>query len=94
MSLCKLGYTIVFLHLQVRNVTRRNDNTLKITLGTSHFALFVWLDALTFTGRFSENGFIMTDTTREVTYTSRKPVDDVSSFYKNLKVYCLSDTLN
>ena len=75
-------------------MTRKNDNTLNITLGTNHFALFVWLEATTFTGTFSDNGFIVTNTTWEVTYTSRKPIVNVSSFYDNLKVYCLSDTLN
>ena len=64
-----LDYAFISVFSATTGEKWNNDNTLtlNVTLETNHFALFVWLEAITFTVTFSENGFIMTNTTWEVT---------------------------
>ena len=45
--------------MQVTGIELLNETTVNIELRSTSIALFVWLDAAGFSGRFSDNGFMM-----------------------------------
>ena len=68
------------------------DNIFLIELNSTNVALFVYLDFETteFMGKFSDNGFIMTEPIRIVTFTPKdNQLIDIEFFKKQLRVHSL-----
>ncbi|XP_046381203.2 beta-mannosidase-like isoform X2 [Haliotis rufescens] len=76
--------------LKIAGVTRLSETEFQLTLVADHIAPYVWLDAYRVPGRFSDNGFIMINSSRAVTFTSWDPVD-LDLFTKSLSVKSLMD---
>ena len=78
---------------QVTKVVNSNETTFKIKLQADSVAPFVWLDfnyKANINGTFSDNGFLMLNQTKEVTFTSEDhlTVNDVKS---NLVIKSVKD---
>ncbi|XP_071100815.1 beta-mannosidase-like [Haliotis cracherodii] len=61
--------------IMITGVTMMSDTEFKVAIESDHIAPFVWLDAVGISGRFSDNGFLMIEPFRTVTFTSWDPVD-------------------
>ncbi|XP_039281656.1 beta-mannosidase [Nilaparvata lugens] len=63
---------------QVKNIRPHSDSSsqFEITITSDQIALFVWLDAGTIKGRFSDNGFQMTSREKKVTFMSWQPLSE------------------
>jgi len=68
-----------------------NDLTAQVRLHSTAIALFVWLDAVGFSGRFSDNGFLMVTPDISVTFHSWTKIDTINEFENSLTVRSLAD---
>jgi len=68
-----------------------NELTVNIRLHSSAIALFVWLDAPGFSGRFSDNGFIMVRPDISVMFHSWTKIENLEQFESRLTVQSLAD---
>ncbi|XP_037517052.1 beta-mannosidase-like [Rhipicephalus sanguineus] len=71
------------------NTTEEKSNVHEIDLTTDGVALFVWLSAGKIRGRFSDNGFVMTERQISVTFTSGLSVTS-DQLRSNLTATCLN----
>lgn len=69
----------------------QQGNTFVFDLKTSAVAPFVWLDVGSIPGRFSDNGFLMTEKTRTVFFYPWKPTSE-SELEQSFHVTSLADT--
>ncbi|KAF5926646.1 hypothetical protein HPG69_001275 [Diceros bicornis minor] len=79
--------------LQKANITAvvsRHGGTFVFDLETSAVAPFVWLDVGSIPGRFSDNGFLMTEKTRAVVFHPWKPTSK-RELEQSLQVTSLTD---
>nr|XP_050035730.2 beta-mannosidase-like [Dermacentor andersoni] len=74
---------------EATNTTEAKANVHKVDLSTDGVALFVWLSAGKIRGRFSDNGFVMTERQLSVTFTSDLSVTS-EQLRSNLTVTCLN----
>lgn len=58
-----------------RNVDSRNGSRVDITISTNAVAAFVWLDVINIPGHFSNNGFILVNKVKTVTFQGDTSVD-------------------
>uniref|UniRef100_UPI002952ABA9 beta-mannosidase n=1 Tax=Panthera onca TaxID=9690 RepID=UPI002952ABA9 len=72
------------------NITQQGD-TFVFDLETSAVAPFVWLDVGSIPGRFSDNGFLMTEKTRTILFYPWKPTSK-SELEQSFHVTSLTDT--
>jgi len=77
-------------HLQVAGVYFEDELTAVIDIHSTAIALFVWLDAVGFSGRFSDNGFLMVRPDTRVTFRSWTEIGNTKQFEKSLRVRSLS----
>ena len=70
-----------------------NELTVHIDLHSTAIALFVWLDAPGFSGRFSDNGFIMVRPDTSVVFHSWTKMASLEQFEKSLTVQSLADVV-
>ncbi|XP_006872780.1 PREDICTED: beta-mannosidase [Chrysochloris asiatica] len=68
----------------------QQDDTFVFELETSAVALFVWLDVGRIPGRFSDNGFLMTEKTRAILFYPWKPTSK-SELEQSFHVTSLAD---
>ncbi|KAH6929670.1 hypothetical protein HPB50_003811 [Hyalomma asiaticum] len=74
---------------ETANTTEDKSNVHEVYLSTDGIALFVWLSAGKIRGRFSDNGFIMTERQLRVTFTSDLSVT-AEQLRSNLTATCLN----
>ncbi|XP_075550189.1 uncharacterized protein LOC142583585 [Dermacentor variabilis] len=74
---------------EATNTTEAKSNVHEVDLSTDGVALFVWLSAGKIRGRFSDNGFVMTERQLSVTFTSDLSVTS-EQLRSNLTVTCLN----
>lgn len=77
------------LDREAANTTEEKSNVHEIDLTTDGIALFVWLSAGKIRGRFSDNGFVMTERQIRVTFTSDLSVTS-DQLRSNLTATCLN----
>ena len=65
--------------------------TVNIDLHSTAIALFVWLDAAGFSGRFSDNGFLMVRPDVSVKFHSWTKIKNLEQFKNSLTVQSLAD---
>ncbi|XP_050296172.1 beta-mannosidase-like [Anthonomus grandis grandis] len=66
---------LALANVQISDVKKSGTKTFVVTVTTDNIALFVWLDSHNVRGTFSENGFLLTQSNRTVTFKSN---DDVT----------------
>ncbi|KAI0212268.1 hypothetical protein LSAT2_002827 [Lamellibrachia satsuma] len=77
--------------LKVSNITKVDTQMLSFTLTTDAIAPFVWLDTQGIMGRFSDNGFIMVEPVKVLSfYAWDKPIY-IDEFHRCLTVKSLMD---
>ena len=69
----------------------QNELTVNIDLHSTAIALFVWLDIPGFSGRFSDNGFLMIRPDVTVTFHSWTKIKSIEQFENSLTVHSLAD---
>jgi len=75
----------------VTGIQLLNDLTVNIDLHSTSVALFVWLDAVGFSGRFSDNGFLMMKPNVSVMFYSWTKIESLYQFESSLSVHTLTD---
>lgn len=68
-----------------------NERTVNIDIHSTAIAVFVWLDAPGFSGRFSDNGFIMVRPDVSVMFHSWTKIENLGQFEASLSVQSLAD---
>jgi len=76
---------------QVHGVQLLNELTVSIGLHSTAVALFVWLNADGFSGRFSDNGFLMVKPDISVMFHSWTKISSREQFENSLTVHSLAD---
>jgi len=76
---------------QVAGIQLLNELTVSIELRSTSIALYVWLDAVGFPGRFSDNGFLMTKPSASVMFYSWTKIESLDRFESSLSVRTLTD---
>ncbi|XP_003796374.3 beta-mannosidase [Otolemur garnettii] len=71
-------------------IISQQGDTFVFDLETSAVAPFVWLDVGSIPGRFSDNGFLMTEKTRSISFYPWKPTSK-SELERSLRVTSLTD---
>ena len=82
---------VKFVYFQVKEVNvTGNQNEFMIQLETNAVAPFVWLEASGIRGRFSDNGFLLMEASKNVMFYAWEPVD-VQKLQTSLTVKSLMD---
>ena len=76
---------------QVHGVQLLNELTANIDVHSTAIASFVWLNAIGFSGRFSDNGFLMVRPDISVTFHSWTKIENVEQFENSLRIHSLAD---
>ena len=76
--------------LQIVELTQASDRVFTVKLSTTAITPFVWLEAGSIMGRFSDNGFLMHKATTTVNFMAWEDVD-YHTLHAALSVRCLSD---
>jgi len=76
---------------QVTGIQLLNESTVNIELQSTSIALFVWLDAVGFSGRFSDNGFLMVKPNVSVIFHSWTKIENLDRFESSLLLHTLTD---
>ena len=77
--------------MQVTGIELLNETTVNIALRSTSIALFVWLDAVGFSGRFSDNGFLMVTPNASVRFHSWTKISSLDQFESSLTLRSLTD---
>jgi len=82
---------VTLCELQVTGLQFVNESTVNIDLHSTSVALFVWLNAAGFSGRFSDNGFLMMKPDVSVMFHSWTKIESLQQFKNSLTVHTLND---
>lgn len=77
-------------NVEVTQIYDFNSTFAKIILTTDRISPFTWLEAEGFSGRFSDNGFLMVTSELQVTFSSWEPID-WNKFRRSLTVRTFLD---
>jgi len=75
----------------VTGIQLLNELTVNIELYSTSIALFVWLEAVGFSGRFSDNGFLMMKPNTSVIFYSWTEIESLDRFASSLSLHTLTD---
>lgn len=75
---------------QIGEPNLNQDGTFTVQLSSTSIALFVWLDTGLIEGRFSDNGFLMTEPSRDLVFYPWQNVS-VVDLKTNLTAMSLAD---
>lgn len=89
--LSSLNETVGLQKAHITAVISQQGDTFVFDLETSAVAPFVWLDVGSIPGRFSDNGFLMTEKTRTILFYPWKPTSK-SELEQSFHVTSLTDT--
>ncbi|XP_004401913.1 PREDICTED: beta-mannosidase [Odobenus rosmarus divergens] len=89
--LSSLSESVGLHKAHITAIISQQGDTFAFDLETSTVAPFVWLDVGSIPGRFSDNGFLMTEKTRTVLFYPWKPTSK-SELEQSFRVTSLTDT--